>query len=95
MGSVPSSHPQVHQAQALQESATLPSPKADGKGMEGGRQRPLPSAADDKRRRQRKDRQRPSLPSASRRERQRSLCHQRRTAKKADGNKFAVSPLGG
>ena len=36
----------------LQESATLPSATADGKGMNGGRQRPLPSAADGKRLRQ-------------------------------------------
>ena len=36
----------------LQESAILPSATADGKGMNGGRQRPLPSAADGKRLRQ-------------------------------------------
>ena len=36
----------------LQESATLPYAMADGKGKDGGRQRPLPSAADGKRLRQ-------------------------------------------
>ena len=35
--------------ESLQESATLPSATADGKGMDGGRQIPLPSAADGKR----------------------------------------------
>ena len=33
----------------LQESATLPSATADGKGKDGERQRPLPSATDGKR----------------------------------------------
>ena len=36
----------------LQESATLSSATADGKGKDGGRQRPLPSAADGNRLRQ-------------------------------------------
>ena len=39
---------------SLQETATLPSAMADGKGSKGGRQRPLPSAADGKRLRQRR-----------------------------------------
>ena len=38
--------------EALQESATLSSATADGKGMNGGRQRHLPSAMDGKRLRQ-------------------------------------------
>ena len=39
---------------SLQESATLPFATADSKGMNGGRQRHLPSAADGKRLRQRR-----------------------------------------
>ena len=36
---------QTPSIQALHESGTLPSAMADGKGMPGGRQRPLPSAS--------------------------------------------------
>ena len=54
---------EVMDEDTLKESTTLPSATADGKGKDGGRQRPLPSAADSKRLRQSRHRQRASLPS--------------------------------